>query len=354
MHVRTMQIGELSMRELKITLIVLLSSLSILMIAILFFGIYSGFPVNLVQMNKNAELVNEQHIDLGQISQIEANFSNDCFDVYIYPSDNDQIILKEYMNFKADKENFASLSTSDSTELIIHGKRINRFDFFLPSKWGYVELYLPKSYQGSLFAETSSGDLKITDDQTLATVRFASSSGEIETDRIHATEIQISASSGSILANELDGIQTLSTSSGEITLYKGTGDGVFSSSSGEITLEEYSGTFQTQTSSGDIVISADSGSGKVSSSSGSIDLSLKKITGNISAESSSGELYLQIPTDSSFQFSADSSSGDINTFFDSSLSYNKRWSSANGTVGSSSNTIISMTTSSGDITVDSF
>lgn len=65
------------MRELKITLIILLTSLSILMIAVLFFGIYSGFPVSLVHSEDNASLVNEQHIALGKISQIEADFSKD-------------------------------------------------------------------------------------------------------------------------------------------------------------------------------------------------------------------------------------------------------------------------------------
>lgn len=258
------------------------------------------------------------------------------------------------MNFKAETEDFASLSTSDSSELIIHGKRINRFNFFIPSKWGYVELYLPKSYQGSLVAKTSSGDVKITDDQTLDTLSFSSSSGDVETGRVFANEIQLSSTSGSIQADELSGILTLDTSSGDITLHKGSGDGTFSSSSGEINVEEYSGTFQAKTSSGDILISADRGSGTANSSSGTIDLSVKNIAGNLSAESSSGELSLQIPSDSSFQFRADTSSGDIRTFFDSSLSFNKGWSSASGTVGDSGDFKITMTTSSGDITVNSF
>jgi len=223
------------------------------------------------------------------------------------------------------------------------------------------------STSGSIMADTIQTDVEENN-----IVNIATTSGDIQLTRLLAKEISIStlsgylnaeditgtagisSSSGDIMIAKLEGAAVASATSGDIQINAGSGTREVSTSSGDILLEGVSGNFNAATTSGEVSIHAQEGAGKIETSSGDVRLDLPVLTGDLDISTTSGEVSIRLAKDSSFAFAADTASGDIDTFFDDSLTYSKRRDSAKGNIGTGTQGYkVEIETSSGDVCIES-
>ena len=202
---------------------------------------------------------------------------------------------------------------------------------------------------GTVNIETSSGD--ITVGQVTGDAHIKTNSGSIQSESLLGN-VQVAASSGDISVQRIDGDVTAESSSGDIKIYEGSGRRMVSTTSGEIVLSQVAAAWEAESSSGDVTIKAQEGSGSIHTTSGDIHLDLDKLTGNLTLESSSGSAAIRISQDNAFAFKADTSNGDIDTFFDDKLDFSKKGNSAKGVYGTKdTGSQIVVRTTSGDVRV---
>lgn len=202
---------------------------------------------------------------------------------------------------------------------------------------------------GEMDIESTSGEITVK--QLTGKTKLKSTSGNIESEAI-AGDTRLQTTSGDISVGHIDGAVTAESSSGRIEIHEGSGDRKVKTTSGEIQMEEIAGVWDIRSSSGEVWLTAQEGSGSISTTSGDIELDLEKLAGNLRIDSSSGLVKIRLSQDNAFDFSADTSSGDIQTFFDKDLNFSKKGNSANGTYGDNQHgTRIEVSTTSGDVRV---
>lgn len=384
-----------TMYPIKIVIIVLTILLSITMLS---FAVISVFNYNTKSMSpssifKETTLVNTQTIALNDINSLSVEYHSD--DVLFYYGDTDELVLKEYMNFTPSNDQLAKLNQNGDHVTIKGAKKNFNINFsFGNNHNSRAEIYLPSSYSGDLKVTNSSGDIDADLSLNLTTLNAESSSGDIIFSNVSADVVNLTSSSGSIRSNSIEahsnfaasstsgdmklkevyseniivstssgsiGIQKaegnrqISSNSGDIKISDGTGDSIVSSSSGSITLMNVSGQFDIEANSGDIKMEAYSGGGSIKTSSGKITLDYMEDTlsnvNDLKLSSSSGDVNLNLPSLLEFNFTADTSSGDILTFFDKQLSFNKKGNHATGAIGDNPSMDIQVNTTSGTIKV---
>ncbi len=337
------------MRRFMVSFIIAFAVISVGLVCLMVYAI-NGNGIHNSNGFSNMELVNTQNISVNSIDSIDITYTSDNVEFYI--SDTEELILKEYMNYTPKDDELARIKTSGNTLSIKHGDRYNQF-FSLGSFSNNrrVEVYLPSDYNDNLFVVTSSGNIDSDISVTLSEFTASSTSGNIEINEIHSDLITASASSGNIKFEVAEGTREFCTTSGNIKILGGSGDTTSSASSGNITIEDASGQLNAQASSGNIKVIDSIGGGSLITTSGNIDLELTDITDDLSLHASSGEVRLILPSTASFDFTAEVSSGNIRTFFDDELSYNKKGNNASGTIGENPTLKVDISTSSGNIRV---
>lgn len=206
-----------------------------------------------------------------------------------------------------------------------------------------------KQLTGKIRIGSSSGD--ITVGQLMGETNIESSSGYVQSESISG-DAQISTTSGDITVGRIDGTATVGASSGTVRIYEGSGARTVKTTSGDILLENVDSVWNVEASSGAIRIKASKGCGGIHSTSGDIDLDLGELTGNLSINSSSGYARIRLSPDNAFEFEANTSSGDIDTFFDGDLSFSKKGNNAHGTYGNNTKgNSIRIATTSGNVQV---
>lgn len=388
------------MKGFKIALIAVLSVIAIALCGLLAWGIgdpegWERFATDKASADKR--LVLDEEVSLDGIDSIDISYDMNSNDVYFYEAEGDALRVKEYVYYEAREDEISTVNVKGST-LEISGKRRRiryRGIFSFGYSSSYTEIWLPSSYKNALKVKTSSGEIR--SDITIALdagFSGSSSSGDIALKEVSATDVALAASSGSIngtaiCAADGTGSITISTSSGDITVEQADGNMKASASSGYIKIKGGSGTREIYTSSGDVlieglqddfdihttsgeaVVKGDKGTGSISTSSGDVRLTLSELagslaihttsgdvrltlselTGSLAIYTTSGEVRLGLPADAAVDFGANTSSGDIRTFFDDSLSFSKRGNSAKGTIGSEPRQEVRIETSSGDVRV---
>ena len=279
---------------------------------------------------------------------------------------------------------------------------------------GYTEIWLPASYKGNLKIETAggditsetdialtdcfeassvsgtisipsvdakavsvsstSGDLRIENmntkaERTDAKIDITTTSGDMDFKKLngkvsiastsgYATvemitgDAEFSSTSGDIKVGHIDGNADVASTSGGVRISEGSGARKVSTTSGDITLEGMNGDFDISTTSGEISVTNEKGAGSIETISGDVRLELAELAGNLDINTTSGYVDMKLSQKDSFAFEANSTSGDINTFFDDSLKFSKRENSAEGTYGSNSQgNKIDIGTTSGDIRI---
>jgi lia operon protein LiaG len=283
----------------------------VLLTGFLIYGLTAGDNMRwgFADRHANAKLISTQELSLDGISEIIITAKDS--DVIFKETNANQITIKEYGS-KRYKESFIKADSREDI-LTLTADRQGSSWFKFDNRFRYIEVHLPTTYKDAMSVQTNSGD--ITADYALTFSEFSAegSSGSVELYSVHADRITLGASSGEIQVNSA------------------------------------SGSLDAETSSGDISIEDISGNGTFHTSSGDVSLVVTDLTGDLSFDTSSGTVKCSLPEDTGFAFAADTTSGDINTFFDDDLSYNKRGNNARGTVGGDSKYKIEVSTSSGDI-----
>jgi DUF4097 and DUF4098 domain-containing protein YvlB len=337
----------------------------------------------------DADLVKTTNLSMENISSLSLEYSSD--DIIFIQGDTEELVLKEYMNITPKEEELTQIKKTSSEIRFIGGKR-HWQNWGFNHYYGYVEVYLPTDYQGSISPSTSSGNIEADLVLNLAELNASCTSGDLEFNEVYAEDIRVSASSGNITFAKAEGNRSFATTSGDIEITGGNGDTSASSTSGNITIENGIGSLSASASSGNITVEAMdgkkdiettsgeirladcggytaatassgnieitelAGAGDFASSSGNIEVSftdeLAQSNEDIQAEASSGEISLELPASLSFNFKARTSSGDIDTFFDDSLNYKKDGDYAEGTIGPSPAFNLDTSTTSGNITIE--
>jgi DUF4097 and DUF4098 domain-containing protein YvlB len=376
------------MRKLVITIVGIFSIITILLIGFMISIINKG-GINLTFETSNLTLVNTQNIKINDTESLNIKYRSE--DIYFYEHDSDELILKEYMNIEPDLDQLTNID-KNGTQLIIQGSYKNSQSwFFNQGYYGKIEIYLPTNYSEQLAVSTSSGVIVSDFVFELSSLDATSSSGDIKLNEIYAERINLSASSGNINVTKAEGTRNLSSSSGDIKVLSGSGELDIESSSGTITVQNNSSYLEAESSSGDIkIISSDgekdiettSGCITIKDSSGYIDANassgdvlisnmtnggsfnttsgcitlefakeVSSLLEDIEINASSGDVNLKLPTSFEFNFSASTSSGDIRTFFDDQLAFNKKQNQASGAIGNTNERNIDINTTSGSITI---
>lgn len=388
------------MKGLKIGLIAVLSVIAAGLCGLLAWGM--GHPEDwrsfaTEKAYEQMRLVLEKEVSLDRIDSIDIVYDMNSNDVFFYEAEGDTLQVKEYVNYEAGEGEISTVGVNGST-LEIRGKRrsahmVRMFGFGYNSGYGYTEIWLPVSYKGALTVKTASGDIRSDMDIALdADFAASSSSGDMTLKEVSAAGVALAAtsgnvngaalcaadgagritiettsggvnvdavsgtfesasSSGDITVGRVDGNAKASATSGYIKIKGGSGTRNISTSSGDVLLEETQEVFEVRTTSGEVTIKADKGSGSISTSSGDVRLTLPALTGNLEIHTTSGEVELGLAADAALDFEADTASGDIDTFFDDSLSFSKKGNSAKGTVGSAPLQKVDIETSSGDVRI---
>lgn len=374
------------MRNLKIGLLVTLCIITVLLCGILTYGImghniFRGFfgwnTMESYRSYSSMNLILEKEINLDGIENISVLYHMNSNDIYLHESESDTLTVKEYSDAEP-RENQISTVTVKNGSLEIKGKKRNQTGFFwffgYKNPRGYTEIWLPASYNGALELSTASGDIdsdmdiSLEKNLTIASssgeiilpsvtadyADLASSSGNIRIESLHVLtrETCISTSSGDVTVQNMDGDASVDTSSGNVTILDGKGDRKISTSSGDTRLYGETMAWDICTSSGEVQLEAKQGCGTVSATSGDMQLELETLTGLLSFQSSSGDVNVELSKDNAFRFKADTSSGDIDTFFDDDLKFSKKGNHADGTYGENpGEKEVLIQTSSGDVRI---
>ena len=145
----------------------------------------------------------------------------------------------------------------------------------------------------------------------------------------------------------------IETTNGSITCKERAADTELETTNGEIELTNCIGNVSAVTTNGAITAQCATPKAKFESTNGSLHLEIKLSEGGkLSAETTNGSIHLRVPKDVSASVSAETTNGKINAdSFESSLSFNRRHTEANGKLGAGSGTI-KLETTNGRIEID--
>lgn len=315
-----------------------------------------------------AKLANRQVFSAANFSGVSANYSSEKITL-LASGNKDEIVLEEYMS-KWDSSMLADISTADGKLAIGGGQRK-----FLPFWDCEIVLYLPANYLADIGVVSTSGTVYAKSNFAFAALDVKSSSGSVRLQNVSCSEnISLSTTSGSISAQELVAKQSinLAASSGSIRpeslnaksiVAKTAGGSVrlgsaaantieLSALSGGISANKLEGQFNLQTSSGSIRVQNAKGGGDAASTSGEISLSLGKLNGNLNMQTSSGACRLFVQKSESFYFSAQTSSGGIRTPKEANVTFGQKNRQASGTFGADAKSSVSMVAKSGSVLVE--
>lgn len=335
------------MKKMMKGLVVCFAVLFVAALGIMFYIIYNG-GMSYANLGGKMNLENTLTFDMSKVEEVAIKYSSE--DVVFYIGDTQELVLKEYMSYKPKERDFSTGYVEDG-KVVIEGKK-NHFSLFhFGTKSSREEIYLPKSYAGSVTVSTASGNIKSDEVLNLSLLFADTASGDIRMNEIYASSIHAGTASGNINMNLAEGSRDLSTASGNITVLGGGGDTEADTASGNIKLENAQGILELGCASGDIKVMGAAGGGEFETASGNVSLQFDEITASIDAQSTSGNVKLQMPQNTAFTLEAATTSGNINTFFDDQLQYNKKGNKASGALNGASDLVISLETTSGNIKV---
>lgn len=239
-------------------------------------------------VEKNIDEEKIENIDGINTLDIDVSFSN----VNIIAENRDDVKIHYHGYIKANFIPKLKTKTSNST-LYIKLEKGSDKSYNTETVDVKLDIYVPKSYEKSIKANTSFGNINISN-LNLSHLKLITSFGNIE-------------------------------------------------------IRNLKGDVEADTSYGNIVIQNLSGDLTASTSFGNIDLEYQDFDYNIKADTSFGDIKLALPKNSQFKIEAECSLGDIDIDFPVKITKNER-DKISGTVGSSSNSI-DLETSSGDIKV---
>lgn len=225
-------------KAIKITI---LSLICLALVGFMVAFIKGGFDFS----NMKSKLILEKSYDLNEISLV--NIDVRSADIYIYESDDDKVNIKVYAN---EKEKVITEIDDEKLSINMRNKSNVCFGFCFSSK--KIELYMPKSYEGSFDIKATSGDIKSTLD-TFNGYNINVTSGDIELD--HVSSLTGHATSGDIEIGSINSYINFKTTSGDIEIDKLSleKNSSIKVTSGDVTIEKANNVYvDTDVKSGDV------------------------------------------------------------------------------------------------------
>lgn len=247
----------------------------------------------------NVEINESKVVDGDKITSIDIHSSSP--NVYLIPSDSDEIIIELTGEVSSKLKNSFSLDVDTSRDKL--SVKVNRKSETIRNIFGTIvirtklEIYVPEKMYDSISINTSSGKIEIED--------------------LHAKSFDLRASSGKIDIENIIAEKDFNarTSSGRIEVSNSEAASLnTSASSGSITLKNIqTSTMNIATSSGSIELSDSMGEITAAASSGRITINNKQLNGNISVATSSGRVEINVQDLSSaiVDFKASSGRGNV-------------------------------------------
>lgn len=348
------------MRQSKLILISILSGIFLLLCGVLVWGIAGfGFRVNnhdnddYIVFDDYTKVL-ELEVPAERIEVLNLFFDKNSNDIYFYMNDSEQILIEEYVNTELSEKEKTKVTEANGMLTLDSPKRNTGIISLGKSRSGYVKVYLPASYKGDLTATVLSGDIDSDMDFILekdAEFAASSTSGDINLLKVEAKTVDISSVSGDVEVEAITGDTSISTTSGDIDVSACIGNCEADTVSGDIDINSVTGKVDFSTTSGDVWARELSGGGRTSTVSGDVELYFTKLYENLSVSTTSGIINIYIPQDSAVDFEASTTSGDINTFFDDALSFNKKGNQASGTYGDGEAVLLEVDSTSGDVDI---
>ena len=199
-----------------------------------------------------------------------------------------------------------------------------------------IELKVPETFQGQIYAETFSGDVYLIGFWDVENLQMKTKSGDISIDSVRAEHILLESVSGDIDAEQ---------AVGDLQLY---------STSGDIYLKDGKGKVHAETVSGDINAAGLVGKTILASKSGDVEADFIKITDVVEMQNISGDVEVTIARGNSYNIAAKAVSGDVNVYLDAANMVSNNGHSCQVKVGqeaTDNSPIVQISTVSGDIDV---
>lgn len=277
--------------------------------------------------NQAPKLANEVCFSLDGISDVTISYDEE--EVTFYESEDDTLVLKEYMT-DPDSSYYAQIvQRRDSIQISEGGKPLLHDGFSR-----YIEVYLPASYHDDLTVTTTDGDIDLTNialslddlridstagvvqlhDAVSQTIHLSSTSGVLELGRLRANTIRIDTTSGNTTCETLSGTVTYTTTSGNAYIESSTGSGSYKANN-----------------------------------SGDLHVAYSDVTGDLSFYNKNGDIHVALPADLEFSLAATTKNGSISTALQEGVSTDG--SSTNITVGEHPTVTVTVETKNGNMEV---
>lgn len=273
------------------------------------------------------QMVNELSYSLNGITQITISYDDE--NISFYQSENDELIIKEYIS--EDKESYYAntTQTDDSIKISEGGKPLFKGGF-----QRYIEVYLPEDYKENLKITTTNGNIDLSNMcLDMKSIRIDSTSGTLKINEANATDIHLSSTKGkmelgTIIAENIK----IETTKGSVSCESIEGSVSYTSTSGN----------------GEFLSASGSGSYKASNS-GKLTVVYKEVTGDISLYNKNDNINLTLPAALDFEFKATTKNGSVKTNFQDNIS--KSGKTTSGSIGNNPTVTVKTETKNGDIEV---
>lgn len=275
----------------------------------------------------NAQAANVLNFKLNNVTDITISYDEEA--VTFFQSENDELIIKEYMTENKSRY-YANVKQDNGNIHVSEGGK----PFFTSSFTRYVEVYLPQEYQANLTVTTTDGNIDMSNIAlNLNSIRIDSTAGTVQLDNANATVFHLSSTSAKLDLGNITGEQIkLDTTSGKVICEKLNGAVTYTSTSGDIEVKSAIG----------------SGSYRANNS-GKLNVSYTDVIGDLSFYNKNDNIELTLPQDLEFEFEATTKNGSVSTSFQDSIRIEGR--TACGTVGSSPTVTVKTETNNGNIVV---
>lgn len=274
-----------------------------------------------------AQAANELQFNLNGISDVTISYDEE--NVTFFQSENDELIIKEYMTENKSRYYADVKQDSGSIHVSEGGK-----PFFSSNFTRYIEVYLPQDYQNNLTVTTTDGNIDMSNIAlNLNSLRIDSTAGTIQLDNANATVIHLSSTSGKLDLGNITGEQIK-----------------LDTTSGKVICEELNGIVTYTSTSGDIDVKSAIGSGSYwANNSGKLNVIYTEVTDDLSFFNKNDNIELTLPQDLEFEFEATTKNGAVSTSFQESIHIDGHTN--RGTVGNTPAVTVKAETNNGNITV---
>lgn len=277
--------------------------------------------------SQSPEIENEIHFSLKGISDVTISYDEEP--LTFYPSENNELVIKEYMT-KNRSSYYAHVKQNDDSIHISEGGK----PLFKSGFSRRIEVYLPTSYIEALTITTTNGDIDFANvELQLSKLRIDSTAGTVDIENAAASNIHLSTTSGTLNLGSLeaDNIR-LDTTSGNVICDKLIGNVEYTSKSGNA----------------DIKSAVGCGSYKANNS-GSLDVNYTEVTGDLYFFNKNDSINLALPKNLSFEFEATTKNGSVSTTFQECTTVDGR--TTRGIVGDNPTVSVKTETNNGNIEV---